>query len=153
MQRRPIATEPCFSIILYLDQLLNSYHCRLRHHSEYVVENHFIYEEQQSAKKQGSWSRPSSSSSSCGGTTTGHCPAIKLMNDVNAFTRYSGMFPDQCKIPWLKLRPNPTMSIPALFRKLTSLLKTTANHLTNMIDLLNGLQDDANVNIATVTLY
>ena len=47
--------------------------------------------------------------------------------------------------------PTTTQSCDALARKLPSLLVTNANHLTNKINLLNGLLDDSNVNIAFIT--
>jgi hypothetical protein len=49
------------------------------------------------------------------------------------------------------VRPAAKSGCAALSSKLPSLLVTNANHLTNKIELLNGLLDDSNTNIAFIS--
>jgi hypothetical protein len=115
-------------------EILVTSHCTLNSaHGVDVVEKHFILEQQQTARA----------------AAKAYAWFFELVCLHLGLRRHRNRPPPSFNIKPAK--PRPVIHCVALSRKLPSLLLTNANHLTNKIDLLNGLLDDSNVNIAFIT--
>jgi hypothetical protein len=131
LARSKFASEPSFSIAFILDynNIFETSLCSL--HSQpggHILHKHLIHED--SHERLAIFQRR-------------HCdrPPPRFVKVIRPKTRP----------PPSTVAASPTQGPAALARNLPSILLTNANHLTNKVELLNGLLDDSAVNLAFIT--